>query len=83
MRDTKLWIPFASIFNGLAFETIGIFFFNLTYDKALIGAKNMRYYPFIAIIGFYIISKMIKIPKREKKVPTKTIENENKNKKVE
>ena len=83
IRDTKLWIPFASIFNGLAFETIGIFFFNLTYDKALIGAKNMRYYPFIAIIGFYIISKMIKVPKREKKVPTKTIENENKNKKVE
>ena len=64
---TKFLIPLASILNGLAFETIGIFFFNLTYNKALIGARNMKYFPFVYILGLYIISKMIKVPKEESK----------------
>ena len=63
---TKFLIPLASILNGLAFETIGIFFFNLKWDKAIIGAKNMRYFPIVYIMGLYIISKAIKIPKKEK-----------------
>lgn len=74
---TKFLIPIASIFNGLAFETIGIFFFNLTWDKAMLGAKNMKYYPIISIMGLYFISKMFKIPKEKKK------EKKTENKKLE
>lgn len=65
--DTKFLLPIASIFNGLAFETIGIFFFNLKWDKAMIGARNMKYYPIVSIMGLYLISKMLKVPKKEKK----------------
>ena len=75
---TKFLIPLASILNGLAFETIGIFFFNLTYDKAYIGAKNMKYFPFVYILGLYIISKMIKVPKKPKKESKLVDENKEK-----
>ena len=76
---TKFLLPIASILNGLAFETIGIFFFNLSWDKAMIGAKNMKYFPIIYIMGLYIISRMIKIPKTKKK-DSKKNDGENKNK---
>ena len=75
---TKFLIPLASILNGLAFETIGIFFFNLKWDKAIIGAKNMRYFPIVYIMGLYIISKAIKIPKKEKNGSKKIEEGDNK-----
>jgi lysophospholipid acyltransferase len=75
---TKFMIPIASILNGLAFETIGIFFFNLTWEKAMIGARNMKYFPIIYIMGLYFISFMIKVPK--KKTPKQIIERENKKK---
>ena len=71
---TKFLIPLASIYNGLAFETIGIFFFNLTWEKALIGARNMKYYPIISIMGMFFISKMIKVPKKSKKSSKPQIE---------
>ena len=51
---TKYLIPFASIFNSLAFEMAGIFFFNLEWGKALIILKNMRYSPFIIFGGLFI-----------------------------
>ena len=63
---TKYLMPLASILNGLAFETLGIFFFNLYWDQAVIGAKNMRYFPIIYIMGLYVISKFIKVPKIDK-----------------
>lgn len=63
---TKFLIPLASILNGLAFETIGIFFFNLKWDKAMIGMKNMKYFPVVYIMGLFFISKMIKVPKKPK-----------------
>jgi lysophospholipid acyltransferase len=78
---TKYLIPLASVLNALAYETIAIFFFTLAWDKALIGARNMRYYPFIYIFGLYIISKMIKIPKQPKNKPK--INDEKKEKKAE
>ena len=64
---TKFLMPLASILNGLAFETLGIFFFNLYWDKAKIGAKNMRYFPVIYIMGLFVISKFIKVPKKKKR----------------
>ena len=78
---TKFLMPLASILNGLAFETIGIFFFNLHWDKALIGLKNMRYFPIIYIMGLFVISKFIKLPKKGKK--EKKVEIKEDNKKVE
>lgn len=80
IRKTKILVPIASILNGLAFETLGVFFFNLKWKDAMIGAKNMRYYPFIYIIGLYIISLFIKVPKVKKDVQKI---DENKNKKLE
>ena len=77
--ETKFLMPLASILNGLAFETIGIFFFNLYWDKAIIGARNMRYFPIVYIMGLFVISKFIKVPKKEKKEKAAKIE-ENKNK---
>ena len=77
---TKFLMPLASILNGIAFETIGIFFFNLYWNKALIGLRNMRYYPIIYIMGLFFISKMIKVPKRKKEKEEKT---KNVDKKVE
>ena len=77
---TKFLMPLASILNGIAFETIGIFFFNLYWDKALIGLRNMRYFPIIYIMGLFFISKMIKVPKRKKEKEEKV---KNVDKKVE
>ena len=77
---TKFLMPLASILNGIAFETIGIFFFNLYWNKALIGLRNMRYYPIIYIMGLFFISKMIKVPKRKKEKEEKV---KNDDKKVE
>ena len=77
---TKFLLPLASILNGIAFETIGIFFFNLYWDKALIGLRNMRYFPIIYIMGLFFISKMIKVPKRKKEKEEKA---KNVDKKVE
>ena len=77
---TKFLMPLASILNGIAFETIGIFFFNLYWNKALIGLRNMRYYPIIYIMGLFFISKMIKVPKRKKEKEEKV---KNVDKKVE
>ena len=81
IRKTKFLIPIASIFNGLAFETIGIFFFNLKWDKALIGARNMKYYPIISIMGLYFLSRMYKIPKEKK--PKNKNDDKPENKKIE
>ena len=81
IRKTKFLIPIASIFNGLAFETIGIFFFNLKWDKALIGARNMKYYPIISIMGLYFLSRMYKIPKEKK--PKNKNDDKLENKKIE
>ena len=76
---TKFLIPIASIFNGLAFETIGIFFFNLKWDKAIIGARNMKYYPFISIMGLYfitqIISRLVRVKKPHKDLKEKDVKN--------
>jgi len=33
----------------------------------MIGARNMRYFPIIYIMGLFVISKMIKVPKKRKK----------------
>ena len=82
INETKFLLPLASVLNGLAFETIGIFFFNLYWDKAVIGAKNMRYFPIIYIMGLFVISKFIKVPKKEKKEKVVMIEEKDK-KKVE
>ena len=70
--------PFACLFNGLAFETLGIVFFNFEWDKAMIGLKNIRYYPIIIILGLYIITKFIKVPKGQKKKPKNIDEKEKK-----
>ena len=90
INETKFLLPLASILNGLAFETIGIFFFNLYWDKAVIGARNMRYFPIIYIMGLFVISKMIKVPKKEKQeklekkvIPERKVEFEEDKKKVE
>ena len=81
--DTKFLLPIASVFNGLAFETIGIFFFNLKWDKAMIGARNMKYYPIVSIMGLYFLSKMFKVYKKEEKKPEKIEEKNNEKKKKE
>jgi len=83
IRKTKILVPFASVFNALAFETIGIFFFNLQWDKALIGARNMRYYPIISIMGLFVITKFIPVPKTPKKENQTNKSTEQINKKVE
>jgi lysophospholipid acyltransferase len=81
INKTKFLMPLGSILNGLAFETIGIFFFNLYWKEAMIGARNMRYFPIIYIMGLFVISKMIKVPKKEKK--ERKSETKEVNKKVE
>ena len=80
---TKFLIPIASIFNGLAFETIGIFFFNLKWDKAIIGARNMKYYPFISIMGLYFITQFISLKVRVKKPRKDLKEKDEKTKKIQ
>ena len=77
---TKFLLPLASVLNGIAFETIGIFFFNLYWDKAVIGLRNMKYFPIIYIMGLFFISKMFKVPKKNK---AKEEEKKNVDKKVE
>jgi len=64
---TKILIPIASIFNALAFETVGIIFFNLDWSKVAMGLKNIRYYPVVTLFGLYVITRFIKVPKKEKK----------------
>ena len=84
INKTKFLLPLASILNGLAFETIGIFFFNLYWDEAMRGAKNMKYFPIVYIMGLFVISKMIKVPKKEKsEKKEKIVEIEKDKKKVE
>ncbi len=84
---TKILIPVASIFNALAFETVGIIFFNLDWEKVATGLKNIRYYPIVTIYGNYEITRIIKRKKNKKhkgkeKEKEKIIEKE-KDKKVE
>ena len=84
INKTKFLLPLASILNGLAFETIGIFFFNLYWDEAVRGAKNMKYFPIVYIMGLFVISKMIKVPKKEKsEKKEKIVEIDKEKKKVE
>ena len=84
INKTKFLLPLASILNGLAFETIGIFFFNLYWDEAMRGAKNMKYFPIVYIMGLFVVSKMIKVPKKEKSgKKEKIVEIEKEKKKVE
>ena len=80
---TKVLIPLTSIFNNLAFESIGVMFFNLEWKKALIGLKNMRYYPLIFNLGLYVFTRFIKVPKKPKKVEIKKDDKEKIVKKVE
>ena len=82
INKNKFLIPLASIFNNLTFESIGIIFFSLELEKAVIGLKNMRYYPLIVVFGLYIITKFMKIPKNPVDA-TKKIEKKEKEKKVE
>ena len=80
---TKVLIPLISILNNLSFETIGVMFFNLEWKKALVGLRNMRYYPLIVILGLYVFTRFIKVPKKQKKEEKKDDEKEKKAKKVE
>ena len=73
IKERKILIPLASVLNNLAFETIGVMFFNLEWKKALIGLKNMRYYPLIVILGLFIFTRFIKVPKKPKKDEKKII----------
>ena len=66
--------PFATIFNCLAFETIGIAFFNLEWSKAVIGLRNMCYYPIIVNVGLFVITRFIKVPKKNKEKAKKNDE---------
>jgi len=74
---TKFLIPLASVFNALVFETVGVLFFNIEWSKGLVGLKNMRYYPIFVCLGTFIISKLIKVPKKDDK-SKKIIEKEKK-----
>ena len=48
------------------------------------GAKNMKYFPIVYIMGLFVISKMIKVPKKEKSgKKEKIVEIEKEKKKVE
>ena len=82
---TKILIPVASIFNGLAFETVGIIFFNLDWERVSTGLKNIRYYPVITLFGLYVITRFIKKPKdkKQKEKEKEKIKENEKNKKVE
>ena len=69
---------FSCLFNELVFETLSIVFISLEWDKAMIGLKNIRYYPIIIILGLFIITKFIKVPKAQKKKPKSIDEKEKK-----
>ena len=73
--------PFAVLFYFLVFDTLSIIFLNLEWDKALLGLKNIRFYPIIVILGLYIFTSFIKIPKEKREKP-KEVE-EKKGKKIE
>ena len=75
--------PFAALFNFLVFDTLSIIFLNLEWDKALLGLKNIRFYPIIVILGLYIFTSFIKIPKEKREKPKEVEEKEKKRKKVE
>ena len=64
---TKILIPLTSVLNNLAFETIGVMFFNLEWKKAVIGLRNMRYYPLVVILGLFVCTRFVKVPKKPKK----------------
>ena len=53
--------PFATIFNCLAFETLGIIFWNLEWEKAYTGLKNIKFYPIVVILTLYITTTIINI----------------------
>jgi lysophospholipid acyltransferase len=82
IRKTKYLIPFASIFNSLAIDSIAVMFINLKWDRALIGLKNCRYFPLIVNFGLYIITRFIKVTKKQE-IEAKKIEVKGKEKKVE
>jgi hypothetical protein len=75
--------PFAALFNFLVFDTLSIIFLNLEWDKALLGLKNIRFYPIIVILGLYIFTSFIKIPKEKREKPKEVEEKIKREKKVE
>ena len=46
----------------------------------MIGLKNMRYYPLFVIVGLFIITRFIKVPKEQKKKSKSIDEKEKKTK---
>ena len=71
ISKSKILTAITCIFNALAFETIGIIFWNLEWRDAMLGLKNIKYYPCIFIFGLYTITLLItmlfpKLLKKEK-----------------
>ncbi len=71
-----------SVLNNLAFETIGVMFFNLEWKKAVIGLRNMRYYPLVVILGLLVCTRFVKVQKKQKKDEKKVNDEKEKSEKI-
>ena len=83
INENKIVVIIVSILNNLSFESIGIIFFNLEWDKSMIGLKNIKYFPCIVIFGLYIITNLISIVDKLTKRNELKDKKDNQNKKNE
>ena len=83
INENKIVVIIVSILNNLSFESIGVIFFNLEWDKSMIGLKNIKYFPCIVIFGLYIITNLISIVDKLTKRNELKDKKDNQNKKNE
>ena len=65
VRKNYFLMVIVSIWTAIVFSSIGIFFYNLNWDKAIYSTLNMNFFPFI-IVGIYNCFRFVfKVPKKK------------------
>jgi len=65
VRKNYFLMVIVSIWTAIVFSSIGIFFYNLNWDKAIYSTLNMNFFPFITVGIYNCFRFVFKVPKKK------------------
>ena len=65
VRKNYFLMVIVSIWTAIVFSSIGIYFYNLNWDKAVYSTFNMNFFPFISVGTYNCVKFFFKVPKKK------------------
>ena len=79
VRKSYFLMVIVSIWTAIVFSSIGIYFYNLHWDKAVNSTLNMNFFPFISVGIYNCVKFVFNVPKKKK---NEEMKNDNEKKKI-